>query len=108
MANPKFSIRRSRDDQHYFTLTAANGEVILTSELYTTRSRAESGTVAVQEHAPFESHYERLPSDGQFYFRLRAGNGELIGTSERYTSPSARDAGIDAVRQSARVAIIED
>jgi uncharacterized protein YegP (UPF0339 family) len=48
MGNPKFVIKRS-DDQFHFHLTAANGEIILTSERYKTRSSADNGSAAVKK-----------------------------------------------------------
>ena len=38
MGSPKFVIQRSHD-QFFFNLAAANGEIILTSERYTSRRR---------------------------------------------------------------------
>ena len=47
MENPKWTLKRSSDDKFYFTLQAANGEVILTSEMYESRSGAFKGIQAI-------------------------------------------------------------
>jgi hypothetical protein len=39
MPHPRFKIAKGEDQQYYYNLTAANAEVILTGEGYTTRER---------------------------------------------------------------------
>lgn len=85
--------------QFMFNLKAGNGEVILTSERYTTKANAENGIASVKTNSSKDDRYERKTStDSQHYFVLKAANHEVIGTSERYTSASARDAGIASVK----------
>ena len=107
MGNPKFVIKRS-DDQFHFHLTAANGEIILTSERYKTRSSAENGVMAVKESAAMERRYERRESRAdEPYFVLKAGNNEIIGTSQMYVSKRGRDEGMRAVMENAGIAEVE-
>lgn len=47
-----FRRRRSRRGEAYFVLKAANGEVVGTSEMYSSSSAREAGIAAVQAHAP--------------------------------------------------------
>jgi hypothetical protein len=108
MTTSRFEVFKTTDEQYAFNLIAANGEVVLTSERYTSRSAAENGVAAVRDNAPIEQRYDRRrASDGQHYFVLRGGNHEVIGTSEMYTTTAARDDGIDAVRRSASAARLE-
>ena len=51
MENPKFQIFKGKDGQFYFRLRAANGEIICSSEGYTTKQSAEKGIAAVKEVA---------------------------------------------------------
>ena len=109
MENPKFTIFTGSDDQFYFRLSARNGETILSSEGYTSKSGCMNGIEAVKENAPDDERYERgTASNGQFYFNLVAKNGEVIGKSETYTSESGRDNGIEAVKKTAPDAPIDD
>lgn len=48
----KFQIFRGRDYQYYFRLIAGNGEIIATSEGYTTKQSAQHGVDAVKRLAP--------------------------------------------------------
>jgi uncharacterized protein YegP (UPF0339 family) len=47
----KFVIRKSAE-QYHFVLKAANGEVIATSERYTTKAGARNGIESVKVYAP--------------------------------------------------------
>lgn len=48
----RYRRRTSSDGQYYFNLLAANGEIIGTSEMYTSESSRENGIRAVKEIAP--------------------------------------------------------
>ena len=51
MSNPKFQIFKGIDDQFYFRLRAANGEVICSSQGYTTKQSCLNGIEAVKSVA---------------------------------------------------------
>lgn len=92
-----------------FDLKAANGQVILTSEVYTTKAACISGIESVKKNAPEDSRYERKESEnGKPMFNLKAINGQVIGTSELYESVAARENGIESVKKNAPDAEIED
>jgi uncharacterized protein YegP (UPF0339 family) len=46
----KFVIKKS-GDQYHFVLKAGNGEIIATSERYTTKASAKNGIESVKENA---------------------------------------------------------
>lgn len=93
-----FQVFRGKDGQFYFRLRAANGEIILSSEGYRTKSGCRSGIQSVRQNAPLPGRYWRSEaSDGQYYFNLTAANHQVIGASEGYTTPAGREAGIQAV-----------
>ena len=94
-----FELKTSKNDQTYFNLKAGNGQIILTSEMYTTRAAAENGIASVQKNSPLDERYERKTGDsGKFSFNLKAGNHQVIGVSQHYDSESGRDNGIDSVK----------
>jgi len=104
-----FELKRKSDDQFMFNLRAANGEVILTSERYTTKRSAETGIASVQANAGLDERYDRrTSSSGQPHFVLRAANHEIIGTSEMYSSAAAMENGIDSVKRNGPDAGISD
>jgi uncharacterized protein len=105
----KFVLKKSSNDQYYFSLKAGNGETILSSEMYESKGSAESGIVSVKKNAPLDERYEkRTSSRDQPYFVLKAANGQIIGTSEMYSSTSARDNGIESVKKNAPEAETQD
>jgi uncharacterized protein YegP (UPF0339 family) len=109
MRNPKFQIYTGKDDQFYFRLRAANGEIILNSEGYTAKAGCQNGISSVQENAPNDERYRRkTATNGQYYFVLVAANGETIGRSEMYTTERGREDGIEAVKKTATDAPVED
>ena len=105
----KFVITKRKNEEYQFNLKAGNGQVILTSEGYTTKQNCKNGIESVQVNSQFDSRFDRKNStNGKFYFNLKASNGQIIGTSEMYESESGRDNGISSVKQNAPNAEIED
>jgi uncharacterized protein YegP (UPF0339 family) len=104
-----FEIKQSTNSKFYFNLKAGNGQTILSSQLYETKSATENGIESVRTNAPNDDRYERLTSsNGSPYFVLKAGNGQVIGKSEMYNSASAMENGIDSVKTNAPTAKIVD
>jgi uncharacterized protein YegP (UPF0339 family) len=79
-----FELFQGQDDQFYFNLKAANGEIILQSEGYTSQAAAWNGTIAVLEAIEAQNLEVKKAVNGEFYFVLTAQNGEVVGTSETY------------------------
>lgn len=102
---PKFILKRS-GDQFMFNLHAVNGEIVLTSERYTTKSGARRGIESVRKNAGKLENYEFKPHGR--HFRLEADNGEPIGTAEVYVSGNNAQDGRDAVVRAAATAEIDD
>ena len=110
----KFVIRKTNTGIK-FDLKAGNGEVIATSEVYTTEDACRNGVESVRKNAPVaavedqtvegfaaEKHpkfevYE--DKSGEFRFRLKARNGEVIATSEGYKQKSSCLNGVESVRK---------
>ena len=108
-----------------FDLKATNGQVILTSEVYTTAAACRNGIASIQKNAPiagienqtvegyetmvhpkFEMYQDKA---GEYRFRLKARNGEIIGTSEGYVAKASCLNGIESVQKNAPVAeIVEE
>lgn len=105
----KFELTRSDNGQYHFHLKASNGEIILTSELYTAKGGASAGIESVKTNARDDRRYERRASrSGEPFFVLTAANHSVIGTSQMYSSVSAMEKGIESVKHSAHQAEISD
>ncbi len=105
----KFEIYKDKKEEFRFRLKAGNGQNILASEGYSTKSSCENGIQSVKNNAPTDSRYERLESKGGSpYFNLKASNGQVIGTSEMYSSNSAMENGIESVKSNAPDSSVND
>ena len=105
-----------------FDLKAANGQVIATSEVYTTEVACRKGIASIRKNAPVagvENQTEagfpilahpkfELFSDkaGKYRFRLKATNGQVIATSEGYSGKAGCLNGIESVKKNAEKAEI--
>lgn len=100
-----------------FNLKAGNGEIIATSEVYTSASACKKGIESVRRNATaahmedqtaenfekvtnpkFEMYVDKA---GEFRFRLKARNGEIIAVSEGYKAKASCLNGIESVRKNA-------
>ena len=104
-----FEIKPTSDSQFMFNLKAANHQVILTSERYTSKQAAEGGIASVQKNSPDDARYQRKTAkDKSPYFVLVATNGEVIGASEMYSSAGAMEDGVASVKANGSGASIKD
>lgn len=97
----KFVLRKGegKSESYRFTLRAGNGQVVLTSESYASKSAAESGAKSVAKNCGNDKCYERkVAKDGRAYFVLKSTNGEVIGQSQMYKSNAAMEKGIRSVK----------
>jgi len=107
-----------------FDLKAGNGEVIATSEVYTSESACKNGIESVRKNstaAKLEDqtveNYETVTNPkfevytdkaGEYRFRLKARNGEVIAVSEGYKKKASCLNGIESVRKNAPEAEITE
>lgn len=105
----KFEIKLRKNGEFQFNLKASNGQIILSSEGYTTRANCKNGIESVMKNGVDDKKYDRKEStNGKWYFNLKATNGQIIGTSEMYESEAGRENGIASVKKNAPIATIED
>jgi uncharacterized protein len=105
----KFELTKSPNGEFHFHLKAANGEIILTSQLYKSKAAALNGIESVKANAAHEERYERkVDHAGQPRFNLKAANHEVIGSSQGYHDTESRDHGIAAVKADAAEAPVVD
>ena len=112
----KFVMRKTNTGVK-FDLKAGNGEVIATSEVYSSDAACKNGIASVQKNAPkapvenqtvegyaveknpkFEVYTDKA---GEFRFRLKASNGQIIAVSEGYKAMAGCMNGIESVKKNA-------
>jgi uncharacterized protein YegP (UPF0339 family) len=98
----KFELKTTATGKFRFNLKAGNGQTILTSENYESKSAAQNGIESVKKNAGDDARYERKESsNGKPYFVLKAANHQIIGQSEMYESKSSMENGIESVKKNA-------
>lgn len=104
----KFEITTRTNGEFQFNLKAANHQIILTSQGYSSRANCENGIASVRENSQVDTNFERNKSANEkHYFNLKAANGLVIGTSEMYESSTSMENGIASVMSNAPSAAIE-
>jgi uncharacterized protein len=105
----KFEIKTGKTGKVRFNLKASNGQIILTSEAYESRSAANKGITSVKKNAGNDKRFERKTAkDGSTYFVMKAANGEPIGKSEMYKTTRSMENGIASVAKHAPDAPVTD
>ncbi len=120
----KFVIKKI-DSGYFFNLKAPNGEIIATSEVYTTKHACLVGIESVCHVAPIAPTEDQTARNGEtktnpkfevytdkggeFRFRLKARNGEIVAASEGYTQKVNCLHGIESVKKNvADAQIVEE
>ncbi|GAA4382047.1 YegP family protein [Hymenobacter koreensis] len=93
--------------QYWYRLRADNGEIVQSSEGYTSKASCQNGIQSVQNNCQ-PTRFESFFNAGQYGFNHIAANGEIIGRSEKYTTAQSRDHGIQVVLREAPTARTED
>jgi uncharacterized protein YegP (UPF0339 family) len=108
MKNPKFEIFSGKSDKYYFRQKAKNGQIILSSQSYSSKAGCKNGIESVKNNATDINNFDVSEAkDGRVYFTLVAGNKEVIGKSEMYNSMAGCKNGIESVKENAS-APVED
>ncbi|MCH5332440.1 MAG: YegP family protein [Agathobacter sp.] len=100
-----------------FDLKATNGQVIATSEVYSSKESCMKGIESVKKNAPaaavedqsvegfqteknpkFEVYVDKA---GEYRFRLKATNGQIIAVGEGYTTHANCLNGVESVKKNA-------
>ncbi len=109
----RFETLQGTDGKSYFHLRAANGQIVLQSQGYSSKSAADKGITAVKSAAIHADSFQVFEgADGQHTFRLVASNGAIVGRGEMYASKSNALRGAarvrDLIRQMTRTGSVTD
>ncbi|HPF12507.1 MAG TPA: YegP family protein [Flavobacteriaceae bacterium] len=96
-----FELKKS-GDQYHFVLKAANGQVILSSQMYASKASAMNGIESVKKNSGNDGMYEKKTAkNGKFHFNLKSSNGQIVGSSQMYAAESGMNNGIESVKKNA-------
>ncbi|MEM0518751.1 MULTISPECIES: YegP family protein [Aequorivita] len=103
-----FELKKSGDKFH-FVLKAANGQVILTSQMYATKASASNGIESIKKNCGKDDSFEmKTAKNGKIHFNIKASNGQIIGSSQMYAAESGAKNGIESVRKNAPNAQVKE
>ncbi len=98
-----------KSGEFYFRLKAKNGQIILSSEGYTTKSACTNGVESVKKNSGDDARYERKQAEsGSWSFSLKAANHQVIGRSQSYSTKDGMEKGIDSVKSNAGDGEVKD
>jgi hypothetical protein len=93
--------------QFRFNVYAKNGQIILSSEQYTTEAAAFNGAFAVQSEGQNASAYTlKTNASGGFYFTVKAQNGEIIGVSQQYTTKASAQSAMTSLQSLLKTLVV--
>ena len=98
----KFVITVRKNGEFQFNLKASNGQVVLTSEGYTTKTACLNGVESVRKNSQDPAKFEvKVAKNGKPFFNLKATNGQVIGASQMYATERTLKLGIASVAKNA-------
>jgi len=96
----KFEVYKDKAGGFRFRLKAANGQNILSSEGYNSKSSCLNGVESVKKNSQNPDRFvKKTTPSGKFRFNLTASNGQVVGTSQSYASHSGCNNGMKSVAQ---------
>ena len=105
----KFELYTDKGGETRFRLKASNGQVILASEGYSSKSGAKNGIESVKKNSQRDGAFEtKTSSNDKHYFLLMATNGQVVGQSQMYASAASCKSGIESVQKNAPDAQTDD
>ena len=104
-----FELKVAKNGEFFFNLLAGNGQNILKSEMYSSKSAAMNGIASVQSNSGEDDQYEcKESSNGKPYFVLKAKNHQVIGQSQMYESDDGCKNGIESCKTNGGIETIKD
>jgi uncharacterized protein YegP (UPF0339 family) len=103
-----FELKKSGEKFH-FVLKSGNGQVVLSSQMYASKSGAMIGIESVQTNCGDDECFERKTAkNGKFHFNIKSTNGQIIGSSQMYAAEAGMNNGIESVQKNAPGAEIKE
>ena len=103
----KFECYKDKAGEFRFRLKAANGNTILASEGYKSKSGCANGIESVRKNCTDPGRFvKKQTAGGKFRFNLTAKNSQVIGASQNYASASGCNNGIKSVANTAPDAVV--
>jgi hypothetical protein len=104
--NERFELFVGEDGAQYFRLRAGNGEILLSSQAYTSKQAAQNGIASVKTNGVSATSFEIVESESGFFVNLVAANGEVIARGESYSSKSNATRAVNRMAEILRGSVV--
>lgn len=95
----RVEVLQGASGQWRFNVHAKNGQVVLSSEQYSSEAAAVNGAVAVQTVGKDAAAYTLLENSAKgWYFTVKADNGQIVGVSQQYTTKASAQSAITSLK----------
>lgn len=100
--NGKWRIVRKKEDEYISELLASNGEVMLTSETYSTAEGAIKGIATIIKGVDDGNFIIYRDKGGNYYYKLKSASNKLLCVGEIYTNKDGCVAAAETVKRIAK------
>lgn len=98
-----FVVRKTIDGDYSFNLITDDLQVVLTSQIYSSKTDCLNGIEAVRQNCSDHSRYvHKQAASRKHFFILNTSEGHLIATSTMYDTNVGLDNGIESVIKNGR------
>lgn len=104
----KWAFKHKGHNEYMAYLLASNGEVLLTSEVYTTIEGAKTGIETIKKNIALDNFEVVRDKAGRFYYKLKTTANRLLCVGEVYASRQSCNSAIESVKRFAPSAILID
>ena len=95
----KWVIEHKSKDEFVAVLLASNGEIMLTSETYTTANGAKGGIATIIKGIEADAFSIYQDKKGNYYYKLKNANNRLLCVGEIYTTKDQCQKAVESVKR---------
>ena len=104
----KWVVEIKSDDEYMSKLSASNGEVMLSSEIYTTEEGARAGIATIIKAIETGEFIIYQDKSKDYYYKLKNAQNRLLCAGEIYKSKAQCEKAVESVKRIAKEAVIQD
>ena len=97
-----------KEEAYFFELRASNGELLLSSEEYTSQSGAAAGIETHKANIKKDNFKITLSKKGDYIFKLLNGKRTLLCTGANYPTIQRAESAVESTKRFAKTAILQE
>ena len=104
----RWTIETKGEGEYMSKLSASNGEVMLSSEIYSSEDGARSGIATIIRCVSSGQFVIYRDKNGNYYYKLKTANNRLLCVGEIYKAKDQCERAVETVKRIAADAVISD